>query len=163
MQTEAFNMQTLSLGGPGRARRCKSPGVVLGNQEAGMCCVAPVACVLDENTISLFVLCHCLKQNLGCWICWHFPDSCRVPFVRKGEGEREKKGVMTRWWCALKVQQRQFCSYSLRLFSYASVQSYEEKEMLPLTLKIIHCNLEHFVRKRGKYSNYIMDRMLWNG
>lgn len=47
---------------------------------------------LDENTISLFVLCHCLKQNLGCRICWHFRDSCRVPFVRKREGGEKKKG-----------------------------------------------------------------------
>lgn len=42
----------------------------------------------DENRISLFVLCHCLKQKLGCRICWHLLDSCRVPFVRKSEGEK---------------------------------------------------------------------------
>lgn len=47
---------------------------------------------LDENTISLFVLCHCLKPNLGCGICWRFLDSCRVPFVReKRGGEKGKK------------------------------------------------------------------------
>lgn len=48
---------------------------------------------LDENTISLFVLCHCLKQNLGCGICWHFLDSCSECHLwgKERGREREKK------------------------------------------------------------------------
>lgn len=37
---------------------------------------------LDQNTISLFVLCHCLRWNLGLGIRWHFLDSCGVPFEK---------------------------------------------------------------------------------
>lgn len=45
---------------------------------------------LDQKTISLFVLCHCLRYNLGWGICWHVLHSCGVPFVRE-----EKNGWHT--------------------------------------------------------------------